>query len=99
VGKALAPAIPGANPDVSQSQDQVLLRQVLLRPDHPVLKLLDGNSQTKITALQALKRLRSEHYEWSGTKHRVRHLRPTRKAAPWRRCYRTSEAPTLAAVD
>jgi hypothetical protein len=69
---------------------------MLLRPDHPALKLViaDGSNEP-ITAAMALVMLKSERYAWNARSNRVRSLRPMKPAPKWRRCYRTSEAPTL----
>jgi hypothetical protein len=74
--------------------DQHSLRLILTRPDHPEVRLLDG-SLRKIPAHQALRLAERGHYEWAGTKHRVRKMRAMQPVNIWRACYRTTAAPTL----
>jgi len=74
--------------------DQQTLRLILLRADHPEVRMLDG-SLRKIPAHQALRLAERGHYEWAGTKHRVRKMRAIKPANVWRACYHTTAAPAL----
>jgi hypothetical protein len=76
-------------------QDQAVLRQALSRVDHPDVKVSIAGQTIRVSRARVLLMVRSAKYEWSGTVNRVRWIREAAPAAPWRRCYRTSEAPTL----
>jgi hypothetical protein len=75
--------------------DQVLLKQVLLRPDHPSVGILDGPLRRKVTPIVAILMLKCGTYEWCGSMRRVRKMRLIDAPCPWVACYRTTEAPTL----
>jgi hypothetical protein len=77
------------------STDQELLLQILLREDHPDIKLLDGTYR-KVPAKQAALMVRKCRYEWCGSRHRVRKIRLIATPAPaWRPCHRTTSAASL----
>lgn len=77
------------------SSDQKTLQQILLRPDHPEVRLLDGSFR-KIPARLALLMAKKARYEWCGSKHRVKKMRPIAPPPlPWVPCYRTTAAPAL----
>jgi hypothetical protein len=75
--------------------DQELLKQLLLRPQHPLVGILDGSLRRKVTASVALLMLKGGIFEWCGSTRRVRKMRQVNKARPWVPCYRTTEAPTI----
>jgi len=77
------------------SENQEKLKAILLRPDHPPVRLLDG-SLRKIAAEQALQMANKGRYGWCGSKNRVRKMKPLGPPPPrWSACYRTTEAATL----
>jgi hypothetical protein len=76
------------------SSDQVLLRRILARSDHPDVRLLDG-SYRKVTAREACLMIRNVEWEWCGSKNRVRKMRPLKPRPIWVACYRTTAAATL----
>ena len=75
--------------------DEKLLKQLLLRPTHPLVGILDGPMRRKVTAKVALLMLKSGTYEWCGSTRRVRKMRPIDAPCPWVPCYRTTDAPTI----
>ena len=74
--------------------DQELLKSILLRPNHPVVRILDGSLRL-VTPAVAILMLKSGTYEWCGSTRRVRKMRQIDKPRPWVECYRTTEAPTI----
>lgn len=76
------------------SSDQPTLQRVLANAAHPDVKLLLDGRTVSIPALIALRLARSGRYDWSGTPHRVRKMRPVH-SHPWQACYRTTRAATL----
>lgn len=76
------------------SSDQRQLKAILLRPDHPDVRLLDGTCR-KITAAQALLMLKSGPYAWCGSTRRVRKMQPLEPVPVWTDCYRTTASPTI----
>ena len=77
------------------SLDQELLRQLLLRPNHPLVGILDETLRRQVTPSVALLMLKSGTYGWCGSTRRVRKMWQVNKASAWVPCYRTTEAPTL----
>jgi hypothetical protein len=75
--------------------DQELLKQLLLRPTHPLVGILEGPMRRKVTAKVALLMLKSGTYEWCGSTRRVRKMWLLNTARAWVPCYRTTEAPTI----
>jgi hypothetical protein len=59
------------------------------------VKLLLFSKVQKITAAVALRLALSGHYEWCGSKHRVRKMRPLNSPPAWVNCYRTTGAAAL----
>ena len=74
--------------------DQESLKRVLLRVDHPAVRILGGTLQ-KVTSAVALLMLKGGVYEWCGTPRRVRKMRMVNVPPPWVPCYRNTDAPTL----
>ena len=75
--------------------DQELLKQLLLRPQHPLVGILDGPLRRKVTASVALLMLKGGIFEWCGSTRRVRKMRLVNPARAWVPCYRTTDAPTI----
>ena len=72
--------------------DQVLLRSLLVRNDHPPVKILGGKSVRKISATRALMLAVRRDYQWGGSTTRIRWMREMPAKNAWERCWRTSEA-------
>ena len=62
--------------------DQELLKQLLLRPQHPLVGILDGPLRRKVTASVALLMLKGGIFEWCGSTRRVRKMRLVNKPTP-----------------
>jgi len=77
------------------SSDQELLKQLLLRPNHPPVGILDEPLRRKVTPSVAILMLKSGTYEWCGSTRRVRKMRLIDAPCQWVACYRTTEAPTI----
>ena len=75
--------------------DQKLLKQLLLRPQHPLVGILDGPERRKVTASVALLMMKGGIFEWCGSTRRVRKMRLVNPVRPWVPCYRTTDAPTI----
>ena len=85
------PFLPHSN--LSPNQEQ--LKSILASPAHPAVWLLGDGRRRKVAAGEALLLIRGDRYEWSGTKRRVRALRPLALAPVWQPCYRTTAAAVL----
>jgi hypothetical protein len=77
------------------SSDQELLKQLLLRPNHPPVGILDEPLRRKVAPSVAILMLKSGTYEWCGSTRRVRKMRLIDVPRPWVECYRTTDAPTI----
>jgi hypothetical protein len=77
------------------SSDQELLKQLLLRPNHPPVGILDEPLRRKVAPSVAILMLKSGTYEWCGSTRRVRKMWQVNKAPAWVACYRTTHAPAL----
>ena len=75
--------------------DQKLLKQLLLRPKHPLVGILDGTLRRQVTPSVALLMLKGGTYEWCGSSRRVRKMRLIDAPCEWVPCYRTTDAPAL----
>jgi hypothetical protein len=75
--------------------DQKLLKQLLLRPNHPLVGILDGTLRRLVTPSVALLMLKGGIFEWCGSTKRVRKMRLVNVPPAWVPCYRTTGAPTL----
>lgn len=53
-----------------------------------------GECARRVMPQEAIRLARSGDYEWGGSNHRVRWMRPIGVPA-WKPCYRTAEAPVL----
>jgi hypothetical protein len=76
------------------SSDQIELQRVLSADTHPDVKLLLESRVVTISAMIALRLARGGRYDWCGSRHRVRKMRPIHTHR-WQACYRTTQAATL----
>lgn len=65
----------------------------VMRPGHLHVKVLVSPAVVlRIPAQDAIRRMLRGEYEFGGTAHRLRWMRPKTPKLPWRACWRTTEA-------